>query len=60
VGGPIEQVVIIVEDNHTFDSYLGAFRGANGTALPAAPDPQRNAAAGQAADPAHAMSVRLP
>ena len=36
---PIEHVVIIVKENHAFDNYFGTFPGANGIALPAAPDP---------------------
>jgi phospholipase C len=37
---PIEHVVVIVKENHTFDNYFGAFPGAVGATLPAAPDPQ--------------------
>jgi phospholipase C len=36
---PIQHVVIIVKENHTFDNYFGLFPGANGAQLPAAPDP---------------------
>ncbi|HWY76140.1 MAG TPA: alkaline phosphatase family protein [Verrucomicrobiae bacterium] len=36
---PIEHVVIIVKENHTFDNYFGTFPGANGVTLPAAKDP---------------------
>jgi len=36
---PIEHVVIIVKENHTFDNYFGTFPGANGVKLPAAKDP---------------------
>jgi phospholipase C len=36
---PIENVVIIVKENHTFDNYFGTFPGANGVTLPAAQDP---------------------
>src|SRR5712692_6479493 len=37
---PIDHVVIIVKENHTFDNYFGAFPGANGIAtLPHAADP---------------------
>ena len=40
---PIEHVVIIVKENHTFDNYFGTFPGANGDATPAhAPDPPAN------------------
>jgi phospholipase C len=49
VGGsanPIEHVVIVVKENHTFDNYFGTFPGAAGMTLPAAPDPQ-------ATDPLH-------
>jgi phospholipase C len=35
----IEHVVIIVKENHTFDNYFGAFPGADGEAVPQAPDP---------------------
>jgi phospholipase C len=37
---PIDHVVIIVKENHTFDNYFGTFPGANGDAtLVHAPDP---------------------
>ena len=36
---PIEHVVIIFKENHTFDNYFGTFSGANGMRLPAASDP---------------------
>ncbi|HEX4646695.1 MAG TPA: alkaline phosphatase family protein [Verrucomicrobiae bacterium] len=36
---PIEHVVIIIKENHTFDNYFGTFPGANGVTLPAASDP---------------------
>lgn len=39
---PIEHVVIIVKENHTFDNYFGTFPGANGVTLPQAPDPINN------------------
>lgn len=36
---PVEHLVIIVKENHTFDSYFGTFPGANGvTGLPRALD----------------------
>jgi phospholipase C len=36
----IEHVVIIVKENHTFDNYFGSYGGgADGEALPQAPDP---------------------
>jgi phospholipase C len=37
--GPIEHVVIILKENHTFDNYFGTFPGANGVKLQRAPDP---------------------
>jgi phospholipase C len=37
--GPIEHVVIIVKENHGYDNYFGQFRGGNGVALPASPNP---------------------
>ena len=43
---PINHIVIIVKENHTFDNYFGAFPGATGVRLPRAPDPQ-------IADPLH-------
>lgn len=44
---PIEHVVIVVKENHTFDNYFGTFPGANGDAtLAHAPDPP-------ASDPRH-------
>src|ERR1700682_5240096 len=36
---PIEHVVIIVKENHTFDNYFGSFPGVNGASLPPAQDP---------------------
>ncbi len=36
---PIQHVVIIVKENHTFDNYFGSFPGANGVTLAHAPDP---------------------
>src|SRR5262245_16770269 len=39
VQGPIEHVVIIVKENHTFDNYFGASPGVHGQALPPAGDP---------------------
>ena len=35
----IQNVVIIVKENHTFDNYFGTFPGANGVVLPAAANP---------------------
>ena len=37
---PIEHIVIIVKENHTFDNYFGTFPGATGVTLPPASDPQ--------------------
>src|SRR5260370_32096173 len=36
---PIDHVVIIVKENHTFDNYFGSFPGVNGATLPAAQNP---------------------
>jgi len=36
---PIQHVVIIMLENHTFDNYFGTFPGAYGTTLPQAPNP---------------------
>ena len=36
---PIEHVVIIVKENHSFDNYFGSFPGVNGAILPPAQDP---------------------
>ena len=36
---PIEHVILIIKENHTFDNYFGTFPGANGVSLPAAEDP---------------------
>ena len=36
---PIQHVVIMVKENHTFDNYFGAFPGAHGVQLAHAPDP---------------------
>jgi len=49
---PIQHVVIILKENHTFDNYFGTFPGANGVTLPQAPDPQR-------ADPLHTHAAFL-
>jgi phospholipase C len=38
---PIEHVVIIVKENHTFDNYFGTFPGANGITLPQADNPPK-------------------
>jgi len=43
---PIEHVIIIVKENHTFDNYFGSFAGANGVKLARAANPP-------AADPPH-------
>jgi phospholipase C len=37
---PIKHVVIMTKENHTFDNYFGAFRGAAGVVLPHAQDAQ--------------------
>jgi phospholipase C len=39
MSNPIEHVIIIVKENHTFDNYFGTFPGANGMELTAAADP---------------------
>lgn len=40
---PIEHIVIIVKENHTFDNYFGTFPGANGAGnLQHAPDPPKS------------------
>ena len=36
---PIQHVIIIVKENHTFDNYFGTFPGAAGIALDRAPNP---------------------
>jgi phospholipase C len=46
---PLDHVVIIVKENHTFDNYFGAFPGADGVALPPAGDPPNT----QPQDPPH-------
>jgi phospholipase C len=62
---PIEHVVIIVKENHTFDNYFGAFPGAAGVTLPRAVDPEMpdpphdHAAWLQRDDPAPRGAVRL-
>ena len=52
MSNPIEHIVIIVKENHTFDNYFGTFPGAVGVPLPQAPDPQ-------VADPLHDHSAWL-
>ncbi len=39
MANPIQHVVIIVKENHTFDNYFGSFQGANGVTLAPAPNP---------------------
>jgi phospholipase C len=36
---PIQHVVVIMQENHTFDNYFGEFPGVNGVTLPAASNP---------------------
>ena len=36
---PIEHVVIVVKENHSFDNYFGSFPGVNGAEFPPAQDP---------------------
>lgn len=43
---PVDHVVVIVKENHTFDNYFGTFPGADGVALPQAANPP-------ASDPSH-------
>jgi phospholipase C len=43
---PIEHVVVICKENHTFDNYFGSFSGANGEVLAQAANPP-------ASDPTH-------
>src|SRR5215469_15991340 len=39
---PIQHVVIILQENHSFDNMLGRFPGANGVTLPRASNPLRS------------------
>ncbi len=39
---PIQHVVVIMLENHTFDNYFGRFPGVNGITLPRASDPVRS------------------
>src|SRR5712692_2703026 len=39
---PIQHVVVIMLENHTFDNFFGRFPGANGVTLPRASDPVRS------------------
>ena len=48
--GPIQHVVVIVKENHTFDNYFGTFPGANGVTLPQADNPPK-------VDPSHVHST---
>ena len=36
---PIEHVVLIIKENHSFDNYFGTFPGTNGTQLARSPNP---------------------
>jgi phospholipase C len=38
---PIQHVVFIMQENHTFDNFFGTFPGANGISEPEATNPQR-------------------
>ena len=50
---PIQHVVVLMMENHTFDNYFGHFPGVNGLNLPEGPNPVRtdfnHTAAGEAA-----------
>jgi phospholipase C len=37
--GPIQHVVVIFKENHTFDNYFGTLPGANGAMMAHAPNP---------------------
>ena len=37
--GPIQHIVLIIKENHTFDNYFGTFPGANGATLPHSSNP---------------------
>src|SRR2546428_12232361 len=37
--GPIEHVVLIIKENHSFDNYFGTLPGANGVTLPRSANP---------------------
>ena len=50
---PIEHVVIIVKENHSFDNYFGSYPGVNGAKLPPAQDPPAGG------DPRHDHAVWL-
>ncbi|HXA35763.1 MAG TPA: alkaline phosphatase family protein [Steroidobacteraceae bacterium] len=50
---PINHVVIVIKENHTFDNYFGAFPGAAGVALPHAADPHPDQGHGHDAWLAH-------
>jgi phospholipase C len=49
---PIQHVVIIFKENHTFDNYFGTFPGADGMSMPRSPNPPPN-------DPDHRHSAWL-
>ena len=36
---PIEHVVLILKENHSFDNYFGTFPGAKGMTMPQSPNP---------------------
>ncbi len=62
---PIEHVVIIVKENHAFDTYFGTFPGANGVTLapasnppPDDPDHRHQAWMARANDPNHRVQYR--
>jgi phospholipase C len=39
MASPIEHVVILFKENHTFDNYFGTFPGAEGVRMPHSPNP---------------------
>src|SRR2546429_8366060 len=50
--GPIEHVVLILKENHSFDNYFGTLPGANGVTLPRSANPPTK-------DPPHNHAHRL-
>jgi len=52
MASPIEHVVILFKENHTFDNYFGTFPGAEGMKMPHSPNPPKK-------DPTHTHAAWL-
>ena len=57
---PIQHVVVIMQENHTFDNYFGLFPGANGYTEAHASNPLRNDFSHSSASTIAALKVGFP